>query len=130
MPQNGKMTPNKDKNPVSRRAFVTGAATSAALLLTTPYQKAFARMPAADFGRIAGYVTDTQRRHATMDGLQWKALSSSSTIGDFVVVDVAERYQKILGFGAAFTDAACFVFSGMEPGARQRLFADFFLPSR
>ncbi|HZV60091.1 MAG TPA: glycoside hydrolase family 30 protein [Candidatus Eremiobacteraceae bacterium] len=130
MVKNEKIDECKKDSAVGRREFMAGATTSAALILAAPYQRAFARPFAADGGRIAGYVTDAQRRHTAMDGLQWKSGTASSALGDLVRLDLSERYQKILGFGAAFTDASCFVFSGMDPAARQKLFVDLFSPQQ
>lgn len=46
-----------------------------------------------------------------------------------VLVDPAKSYQEILGFGAAFTDAACYTFNRLDPSARETLFHELFHPS-
>jgi glucosylceramidase len=42
----------------------------------------------------------------------------------------AEKLQPILGFGAAFTDAACYLFNSLGPKARTELFNKLFSPSQ
>jgi glucosylceramidase len=118
--------PKQPADSVTRRAFVTGAGAGAALLLASPYAKAFAAAPAGNPGNITGYLTSPRVKHAAMDAIQWKAASASSAIGDTVIVDASERFQKMLGFGAAFTDASCFVFNSMDAASRQKLYADLF----
>ena len=44
-------------------------------------------------------------------------------------MDLKERYQPILGFGSAFTDASCFLLDSMTPETRQRFLADTFSPT-
>jgi len=46
-----------------------------------------------------------------------------------VTLDPAKRFQDVLGFGAAFTDAACYTFNRLEPAARESLFHELFHPS-
>ena len=40
------------------------------------------------------------------------------------------KYQEILGFGGAFTDAACYTFNRLSPSAREKLFHEMFDPSQ
>jgi len=40
------------------------------------------------------------------------------------------KFQKILGFGAAFTDASCYMFNQLSGDSRRRLFHELFHPSR
>ena len=41
----------------------------------------------------------------------------------------ANKYQAILGFGAAFTDAACYTFNRLDASVREQLFHEIFHPS-
>jgi glucosylceramidase len=117
------------EKPLDRRTFVSAAAASAALLLVSPYEKALAAQPGTP-GSLTGYLTSARAKHAPMDPMQWKLASAARAIGDTVVVDAGERYQKMLGFGAAFTDASCFMFNSMDPSSRQKLYADLFSPQQ
>jgi glucosylceramidase len=44
-------------------------------------------------------------------------------------VDSTRQYQPILGFGAALTDASCFLLSGMPPAARHAFLSEIYSPS-
>jgi glucosylceramidase len=39
------------------------------------------------------------------------------------------KFQEILGFGGAFTEATCYMFNQLEPSAREQLFHELFHPS-
>jgi len=45
------------------------------------------------------------------------------------VLDPSKTYQEILGFGAAFTDGACYMLNQLEPAVRERLFHELFDPA-
>lgn len=57
---------------------------------------------------------------------QWEAYSGASPVG--IHLDPSVRYQDVLGFGGAFTDASCYLFNKMEPAARHALLTDLFGP--
>lgn len=57
---------------------------------------------------------------------QWEAHTEVSPIG--IHLDPGARYQEVLGFGGAFTDASCYLFRQMDPGARRALLSDLFGP--
>jgi glucosylceramidase len=46
-----------------------------------------------------------------------------------VTLKPEERFQKILGFGGAFTDASCYLLSQLDPVVRAALVAELFSPS-
>ncbi|HET6485930.1 MAG TPA: glycoside hydrolase family 30 protein, partial [Spirochaetia bacterium] len=46
-----------------------------------------------------------------------------------VTLKPAERFQKILGFGGAVTDASCYLFSQLDPAVRDALVAELFSPT-
>ena len=43
-------------------------------------------------------------------------------------IDSSRSFQSILGFGGAFTDASCYLFSKMDAGQRAKLLQEFFGP--
>jgi len=45
-----------------------------------------------------------------------------------VEIDSSRSFQSILGFGGAFTDASCYLFSKMDAGQRAKLLQEFFGP--
>lgn len=54
----------------------------------------------------------------------------NSSLGNLPVVEIdpSQRFQSILGFGGAFTDASCYLFSKMDAGQRAKLLQEFFGP--
>ena len=61
----------------------------------------------ATLGRdVAAWVTNASQRFAQTASIAWKPTSGGPSI-DAVVLDPDKKFQPILGFGAAFTDAAC-----------------------
>ncbi len=59
----------------------------------------------APSGAIAVRVTAGAQRYAEAPALVWGDERAAST--EAIVVDPKRSYQELLGFGAAFTDAAC-----------------------
>jgi glucosylceramidase len=79
-------------------------------------------------GEISVWTTAGTERHAKQPALHWsKAVADSAHV---ISVDRSREYQSVLGFGAAFTDAACFTFDRLDPSTRQELFKTLFDPSR
>jgi len=74
---------------------------------------------AAPSAAIRVRVTAGAKRLAEAPPLAWRAPGASSA--EAIVLDPSRAYQDILGFGGAFTDAACANFHRLEPGARDTL---------
>ena len=74
---------------------------------------------------ISVFVTDSARHFEAAGLLHWSAAARGSA-ADEVVVDPSKRHQPILGFGAAFTDAACYTFTQLTPDVREKLFRELF----
>jgi glucosylceramidase len=114
----------------SRREFLKVSGLAASTLIAKG--KLSAASPTEDSdqsrGQISVWVTDDARQLARTPELSWQ-LGSGSAARDAVVLDPAKKFQKILGFGAAFTDAACFTFKRLEAARRQQLFHQLFHPS-
>ncbi len=82
---------------------------------------------------IAVCVTDGTNRFAAAPSLRWRPVTGSSadSIGaDSINIDPGTSFQEILGFGAAFTDAACYTLNQLSPAACEELFHELFHPSR
>lgn len=115
----------------SRRDFLKVAAGGIAGLAATEalggrsVQTPATRTPSAE---ISLHVTDKHRRYASTPALQWK-LSAASVGNDVIMLDPGRHYQPVLGFGAAFTDAACYMFNQMTRAKREQLFHELFSPS-
>ncbi|MBO0912405.1 MAG: twin-arginine translocation signal domain-containing protein, partial [Acidobacteria bacterium] len=110
----------------TRRDFLKVSGLSAAALAAPNALDSFAaRSPLA--GEIAVWTTDEEKRCAQGKSLAWRPAASSAESA--IVLDPGKKYQPILGFGAAFTDAACFTLNRLDPPARDRLFHELFHPS-
>ncbi len=77
-------------------------------------------------GAIDVRVTDEKRRFEAAPALAWRKSSGGKPSGEIIVFDPEKKFQEILGFGAAFTDASCFIFSQLAPGMREQLFHELF----
>lgn len=73
-------------------------------------------------------VTDEKRRFEIAPALAWRT-NSGKLSGEIITLDPEKKFQEILGFGAAFTDASCYMFSQLPEDSRQQLFHELFHPS-
>ncbi len=80
--------------------------------------------PGAD---VQVWTTSGQQRLAPRSAMSWKA---GSAAGDSIVINPSKKLQSILGFGGAFTDAACYMFNQLATGDREKLFHEMFHPSQ
>jgi glucosylceramidase len=103
----------------TRRDFVK--LTTAALTLASAAE---AEPPAGD---IDVHLTSGSRRFAREAPVSWRPATTAPD--DAIVLNPREKYQNVLGFGAAFTDAACYTFNQLDPGPREQLFHELFHPS-
>jgi glucosylceramidase len=79
-------------------------------------------------GEVAVRVTDEKRRFESAPALAWRQ-STSRPSAEIIALDPKKKFQEILGFGAAFTDASCYMFSQLFADTRERLFHELFHPS-
>ena len=84
--------------------------------------------PSPPSGRIRTWVTNGEKRYSLGPDVLWSSVQGS-TQAETIELHPKRRYQQILGFGAAFTDASCYMFSQLEPDARQALLHELFHPS-
>jgi glucosylceramidase len=78
---------------------------------------------------ISVWVTSGDQRFAVAPQATWRAAAPGAG-ADQLHLDPATKFQEILGFGGAFTDAACFTFNRLAPAAREQLFHELFHPSQ
>lgn len=81
--------------------------------------------PAA--GDIAVRVTGGSLRYASAPPLTWRAGGGEGK--NAISLDPGKQFQDVLGFGAAFTDAACFTFQQLASADRDQLFHELFHPA-
>ena len=113
----------------SRRTFLKLSAVGIAAVGTAELESAFANpAPAPSSGEISVRVTGGNQHYAAAPALAWK---SAGKAGEGVIaVNPGTKFQEMLGFGAAFTDAACYMFNQLSASAREPLFHDLFHPSQ
>jgi glucosylceramidase len=112
----------------TRRTFLKASAMGLTVAATSNLASAFAiRAVAPASDDIAVRVTSGKLRYATAPSLTWR--SSATTDQNVIAVDPTQKFQEILGFGAAFTDAACYTFNRLDPPVREQLFHELFHPS-
>lgn len=101
--------------------------TAAPLILVSMQMQA----PAAAQDPAAISITTTSAKKKLARAEQSPAWNTSvdATTADTIVVKPAEKYQTILGFGGAFTGAACYNFSHMNELERSKLLQELFSPS-
>jgi glucosylceramidase len=107
----------------SRRNFLKTTAAATAFL-ATPKRSLLWAEPA---NGVQAWVTSPKRKFEKIAAPQWRTSTANSSAS--IQLDSSQRYQKILGFGAAFTDASCYMFSQLNDRERQALLAEFFGPS-
>jgi glucosylceramidase len=79
-------------------------------------------------GDISIWVTHGRQRFEKTDGVSWMPSAGAASTAN-IRLDPAKRFQEILGFGAAFTDASCFLFNQLPPDGRAQLFHELFHPA-
>lgn len=119
-------------NPYTRRDFL--ALSALGLTAASARTTAAVAQPRADKGptpasaEVEVWVTSNDKRLQRAPSVLWRPVSRSPA-GEFIVLSPPKKYQEILGFGAAFTDATCYNFSQLSPPARENLFHQLFHPS-
>jgi len=78
-------------------------------------------------GSVEVRITAGSKRFSQEPALKWMS-ASSGTVGA-IMLDPRKTYQEILGFGAAFTDGACYILNQVEPAVREHLFHELFDPA-
>jgi glucosylceramidase len=86
------------------------------------------RSASSGTGEITVRVTDEKRRFESVPALSWRQ-GSAKPAAEVIALDPEKKFQEILGFGAAFTDASCYMFNQLSADARGRLFHELFHPS-
>jgi len=72
------------------------------------------------------WFTYGNKRFAPAPELWWRRRRSSSE--ETIVVNESQTFQEVLGFGAALTDAACYVLNQLPSAGRQKFLRELFHP--
>lgn len=110
---------------ISEQQFAIGPV-RAALREMMPEDSTAKTYPA--MGSLKVWVTDEHRRISVAPAVDW-AEAQAETESDTIVLHPEKKHQEILGFGAAFSDASCYMFNQLSPAARAELFHTLFDPS-
>jgi glucosylceramidase len=77
---------------------------------------------------ISIWVTSGDERFASAPRSTWRPAAGTPAT-DYLQLNPGTKFQEILGFGGAFTDATCYMFNQLAPSAREQLFHELFHPS-
>src|SRR5580698_41770 len=109
----------------SRREFLKTASVTMAGLTVSNRLPAWADVAGAT-GSVQLWSTFRDRRHAAADPIAWKPATTIAP--DAIMLDPATTQQEMLGFGAAFTDAACYMLNQLHSDERASLMHELFAP--
>jgi glucosylceramidase len=111
----------------TRRHFLQILSAGLILPYTPALSMGVAGRPSAEQpgGDIKVWSTAGEKRFSESAPLRWQPAANGET-GATIVLSPERRFQEILGFGAAFTDAACYTFNQIEEVAREKLFHELF----
>ena len=98
----------------TRREFLKSSAVGLAAAATARALPAFSADTTGQKGEIAAWATSGKNRFVPQSGLRWRATVAKPS-EPAIVLNPEKEFQTILGFGAAFTDAACYTFSRLSP---------------
>lgn len=112
----------------TRRDFMklTAAGLAGAVVSNALPAQSQASSNAVPAGAVSVRMTFGDKRYFEAPALKWRTRAASEAI----VIDPAKTYQELLGFGAAFTDAACYNFGQLATGPRESLLREFFEPGQ
>ena len=112
----------------TRRTFLKQSALGLAAVRSRDFSLASSvPAPAPESPEIAVRVTGGTLRYQAAAPSAWR--TATGTEENTIELNPAQKYQEILGFGAAFTDAACYTFHRLDAAAREQLFRELFHPS-
>jgi len=77
---------------------------------------------------ISGWVTSGNERFAAVPKMSWSE-AATPPAADHIRLNPSRKFQSLLGFGGAFTDATCFTFNRLATASREQLFHEMFHPS-
>lgn len=112
----------------TRREFLKLTTAGVVSTATAETLSAWSPPAAAPKGPIEIRVTSAQRKFESVAPGAWRPYTPQAS-SEIIELNPQQKFQEILGFGAAFTDASCYLFSRLPVTSRAQLFHDFFHPS-
>lgn len=110
-------------------AGIAGIAATQFVSSAVPSSEAAQVKTVSPKGQIAVWLTSGEARYAAQAPLTWQAAPKPDA-REAIRVAPDKMFQDVLGFGAAFTDAACWNFDRLAPADREKLFSDLYSPSQ
>jgi glucosylceramidase len=104
----------------SRRGFLKAVTGTTAAIALSKHMPAWAD----GAGPVKVWSTFRDRRHVQGGVVEWKP--AGQVAADAIMLDPSTTKQEMLGFGAAMTDASCYVLSQLSEAERQPIMHDFF----
>ena len=112
-----------DMTSTTRRTILKLSALSAAAALPGPL-RAWAW---AGAGEVRAWRTSKEEEFKLIEAPVWE---SGAPVGAMSIhLDPGRRYQEVLGFGAALTDASCWLLAQLEAEQRRAILEDCFGPN-
>jgi glucosylceramidase len=111
----------------NRRDFLKLAATAGVAVAAGEATSLYADSPGVPGAVRAWRTTPSEKFQALKSPPQWEAGKDVSPLA--IYLEPATRFQEILGFGGAFTDASCSLLHQMPTDARHALLSDLYGPS-
>lgn len=109
-------------NNPNRRDFLKLAAIAASATAARPLSAW-----AAPDAPIKAWRTTGAQRYTLTEAPAWRANAPISAMS--IRIDPEQRYQQVLGFGAALTDSSCYLLEQLDAGKRKSLLDECFGPS-
>jgi len=113
-------------NLTNRREFLKEAESVSALAVAANAAQSHTGSQAPP-GRVRAWRTSKDQKFQPIDAPQWEPSSGTASVG--IHLDSSKRYQEVLGFGGAFTDASCYLFHQMSPETRHSLLSELYGPT-
>jgi glucosylceramidase len=110
----------------NRRDFLKSSAAALAGVALSPNWAEVASTSGPP-GEVHAWSTYGTRRFARESPRSWQPAAGSTAVA--ITLDPSKRFQEILGFGGAFTDATCYLFDSLPAAAREELLREFFSPA-
>ena len=82
---------------------------------------------AAGAGEVKAWRTSKEEEFRLIEAPVWERGAPAGGLS--IHLNPGKQYQQMLGFGAALTDASCFLLAQLEPEARKAILADCFGPN-
>lgn len=116
----------------TRRKFLkmtTGSAAALPLMKAFPTTILTSLNEQTPTGKASVHLTTADHRYSPSASLVWQSADRANA-GDTIILGGISSKQPILGFGAALTDAACYVISQLPETERERLLQELFHPDQ